>query len=218
MLTLFSELEQKGILAWYSDLDYRLPFLLQAVALIRNGAMAAAGTCLRHISVFREKDVLLLKEMLPVELVVNAAAEMREHSFCGGHGLDLLWGALLGEKIGLLHDYFQKAERFYTRVVGIKYHLKDEEEIAQLTVGSDLVFWRDVKNHYDENAIAVYTKEGKQLGYLRKTLAAILAPQMDKGQQFKVKVAVVLDEGFDANERLNVLVERVAKAPEKIAE
>lgn len=46
---------------------------------------------------------------------------------------------------------------------------------------------REPENAYDANAIKVLA-DGKQIGYIGKEFAAIIAPQMDEYEEFEAKV------------------------------
>ena len=76
-------------------------------------------------------------------------------------------------------------------VIGLRFRWKETarralagliEQKGQVT-GCRLV--REPENEYDENAIAVYLPGrlmgGKQLGYLHRETAAVLAPKLDEG-------------------------------------
>lgn len=75
-------------------------------------------------------------------------------------------------------------------VIGLKFRWKKElREKLAMTVNTRSVagirLEREPENEYDENAIAVYLPnrlyDGKQLGYIRRDSAALLAPKMDAG-------------------------------------
>ena len=57
--------------------------------------------------------------------------------------------------------------------------------------GRALTLRRDAGNVHDANAIAVATRDGAQLGFVPRELAAELAPELDAGRQWS---AVVLRE------------------------
>ncbi|KAL9111652.1 MAG: hypothetical protein Q9227_003925 [Pyrenula ochraceoflavens] len=69
---------------------------------------------------------------------------------------------------------FRRHKVFSLHVVGRRHHFKDA------TVGSALVFRRQPENSADENAIAAYDIDGRDLGHLPKEAAAILAPLVDQ--------------------------------------
>ena len=195
--------------------DLHWPVLLRAILLFRRGALHAAVGELQQIQQWRERDILLLKNSLDVELVLNAVAEVYEHAFVhelrdGGDGmaLGMLWGALLGPAVGRVHDYYQQAQRFITRSVGLKYELR-WKNLTALKVGDPLLLVREPLNPHDKNAIRVQSTTSLDLGYLRRSLAEILAPLMDTGQvRLAATVACVLDEEWPADQQLHVVVEK----------
>ena len=65
-----------------------------------------------------------------------------------------------------------------SKIVGITFEDR-MEYIKLLKVGEKLELRRDRENPVDKNAIAVYNRDGKQLGYLKKELSESLAPRMD---------------------------------------
>ncbi|HWT94275.1 MAG TPA: HIRAN domain-containing protein [Solirubrobacteraceae bacterium] len=54
--------------------------------------------------------------------------------------------------------------------------------------GAPLVLRRDAGNAYDENAVAVDLPSGEQLGYVPRTVAAELAPDLDAGRSWSALV------------------------------
>lgn len=74
---------------------------------------------------------------------------------------------------------------FYTKVVGVTKCNDDgrsrQDIIAQLSPGDRLYLEREPYNDHDGNAIRVVSPSGDQIGYLRATVAAELAPEMDDG-------------------------------------
>lgn len=85
-----------------------------------------------------------------------------------------------------------KAQGFRSKVTGVT-HGNRQHALEQLSeAGSISVdFKREPNNHYDRNAIAVYAQTTDRrsyfIGYLKASLAYILAPLMDKGYRPQVK-------------------------------
>lgn len=77
-------------------------------------------------------------------------------------------------------------------IVGIQYRLTQEARaLLARHVPFTVAFMRDKKNEYDENAIAVFiaqdqTMAGQHIGFLRKEVAAVIAPAWDRGDAFPV--------------------------------
>lgn len=64
-----------------------------------------------------------------------------------------------------------------------------KDAIRGLEVGDELRLERDHENEYDENAIQLVTDDGVFLGFVRKELAAELAPILDDdGTEFYARV------------------------------
>lgn len=96
------------------------------------------------------------------------------------------------EVIGLRFRWKRDARRAFAGMV---------EQRGQIT-GVRIV--REPENQHDENAIAVFLPQriagGKQLGYLHRETAAILAPKMDEGLLKVVKAELLsLNQRDDYN-------------------
>ncbi len=73
----------------------------------------------------------------------------------------------------------------FTSIVGTQYPNPDgssrEECLANCVAGDRLLLNREPDNPHDQNAVAVWTQSGCQLGYLNRDLAAKLSPVLDHG-------------------------------------
>jgi len=82
-----------------------------------------------------------------------------------------------------------------TKVAGVTMANEDgqsrQDILSELESGDDLVLRREKDNPFDNNAIAIFTNDGRQLGYLKKDLALDLAPNMDKGVEIHAIVKEV---------------------------
>lgn len=85
-----------------------------------------------------------------------------------------------------------KAPALRVKVKGTSYR---QNALEELHSGVSAVLKRDHNNAHDINAVAVYAAE-KLIGYLPRTVAAILAPLMDKGAEPKV-TAFSVTGGFN---------------------
>lgn len=82
-------------------------------------------------------------------------------------------------------------EDFYTKIVGVTFH-HAQDYIPQLRAGETLRIERELDNPYDVNAIAVYDRYGRQLGYFSRAVAEKLAPRLDMGDvDVRVEVSEV---------------------------
>lgn len=102
------------------------------------------------------------------------------------------------------------ARQFHTKVAGVSFD--DRQQVARtLEPGEALVVEREPNNAYDPYAVAVRTADGRQVGYLKRLIAAAIAPQMDRGARYVATVQSVtgLDAGPEAAERtvgINILM------------
>jgi hypothetical protein len=79
------------------------------------------------------------------------------------------------------------------KVVGVTYDQR-QAVVARLCVGDSVTLRREPHNPFDRNAIRVDNAHGEQIGYLRKELAAQLAPAFDRlAQPVTARVCVVFD-------------------------
>lgn len=68
----------------------------------------------------------------------------------------------------------------YTKIVGVTYNDR-QKAISKLQIGDELYLIRQPNNPYDNNAI-LCVHNGYELGYISKSLAVDLAPQIDNGK------------------------------------
>ena len=101
-----------------------------------------------------------------------------------------------------------QAASFHTKVVGVTFEGR-QDTLGALSAGDELTLDREPANEHDPNAIAVRTSEGVQVGYLKRIIAAALAPEMDRGAAYAAVVSDVTGGGEAGTSRgLNVLVVR----------
>ena len=113
-----------------------------------------------------------------------------------------------------------KVKGFYTKLVGVSFLNNDgSSRQGLLTQFSDvseenplrLYLERDTENLYDAKAVAVFTEEGKQLGYLSRKINEIVAPWLDRGENVFVE-GVSITGGFPGHLGLNIWIEKRAAA------
>lgn len=93
---------------------------------------------------------------------------------------------------------------FYSKIAGVTFDGR-QRLISGLAVGQELVVRRDRGNVYDCNAIALFDGNGNQLGFISRDLAARMAPQMDGGVKFMVRVAAVTGgNGYSYGVNINI--------------
>lgn len=105
---------------------------------------------------------------------------------------------------------------FYTKLVGVSFLnnngssrqslLNRFQDISEKNPLS-LYLERDTENAHDPNAIAVFTAEGEQLGYLSRKINAIVAPWLAHGENVFIE-GVCITGGFPGHLGLNIWLEK----------
>ncbi len=121
--------------------------------------------------------------------------------------LDRLF-ARADDYLDLRLDAVEQATAFNTKVVGVTFEGR-QELLPGVHSDDRLRLVRDPRNPRDPHAIQVCTLDGKQLGFLRASLAAHLAPSIDAGARYSA-TATALTGGGDRAWGLNIYVEREA--------
>jgi single-stranded-DNA-specific exonuclease len=94
---------------------------------------------------------------------------------------------------------------FNSKLVGVSFEGR-QDVISGLKIGLDLDLVREPGNEHDLNAIAV--RYGNlQLGYIRRGIAAHLAPRIDAGARYRARISS-LTGGGDRHRGVNIVVER----------
>lgn len=109
----------------------------------------------------------------------------------------------------------------HTKVVGVSRTNDDgtsrQDILAGCEEGDQLILERDEYNEHDENAIKVLTYDGEQIGYIKRELAAEIAPLMGAGIEFNCEIEEITG-GVEGKETLgcNIVItgRSVAKASE----
>ena len=77
------------------------------------------------------------------------------------------------------------------KVVGVSLSNDDgssrQKHLSKVNKASDISLKREPNNEFDSNAVAVYAN-GKQVGYLGNHYASIIAPKLDAGEEFEIKI------------------------------
>lgn len=102
-----------------------------------------------------------------------------------------------------------EATSFHTKIAGVSFEGR-QDVIAGLRVDTALDLVRDPNNAFDSNAIAV-SYGNLHLGFIRKGIAAHLAPLIDAGARYRARVAS-LTGGGEKHRGVNLWVERDAVA------
>ena len=67
--------------------------------------------------------------------------------------------------------------------------------ILNLSLSESIELKRVYQNQYDKNAIGVFLKDGRQLGWIQKHHASILAPEIDCGVKWRAKLESIVGNG-----------------------
>ncbi len=102
-----------------------------------------------------------------------------------------------------------EASAFNTKVVGVSFEGR-QDVVAGVLPGTALDLRRDPGNAYDPNAIGVWFG-ALQIGFLKREIAARLAPNIDGGERYRAEVTAITGGGTKAF-GINIYVtrERVA--------
>jgi single-stranded-DNA-specific exonuclease len=86
-----------------------------------------------------------------------------------------------------------EATAFNTKVVGVSFEGR-QDVVAALREGEPVELRRDAANPHDANAIGVFFG-ALQLGFLRRPIAARLAPNIDAGERYSAHVTAITGGG-----------------------
>ena len=105
---------------------------------------------------------------------------------------------------------------FYTKIVGVTFAnqdgsdrqeiIEDLDDLLQQTSHVSLVLVRDPQNPYDHNAIQVHDEQGRQLGYLSRSVCETLAPMMDNGIEVQCTLSQITGHSLDQNFGINLQI------------
>ena len=113
-----------------------------------------------------------------------------------------------------------EATSFFTKVVGVTFGGR-QSVAGKLVVGEALLVEHQKDNPTDENAIALVRGTGEQVGFLRRQIAAALAPLVDDGAAYVCHVRDITGGDDGRSVGVNVQVERLdvnGVAPDEEAE
>ena len=103
------------------------------------------------------------------------------------------------------------AKSFHTKAVGVSFEGR-QAVAATLQPGDMLQVERRANNAYDPNAMALVAPSGRQVGFLRRQIAAVLAPEADAGTVFEARVLGVTGGGEGRSLGVNVQVSRLGES------
>ena len=101
-----------------------------------------------------------------------------------------------------------QAPSFHTKVVGVTFDGR-QEGLVGLEQGEELSLVREPDNPHDPNAIAVLRAGGVRIGYLKRLIAAAIAPEIDRGANYGAVVSGLTGGTAEkASRGVNILVMR----------
>ncbi len=159
-----------------SSRNYLLVIKLARVVGLLRGGFPIEGTL--EVRELTRRELLLAGEVLRrltgEREVLNFALEGLMSTFEGERNPyfeELLRGRDRNETLRELLK-----EGYLARVVGVRFG-----EVDQVEEGARLFIVREHQNEKDPNAVKVLYKDGRRLGYLRRSLAEVVAPILDGG-------------------------------------
>ncbi len=100
---------------------------------------------------------------------------------------------------------------FHTKIVGVTFEGR-QDLVAGVVAGTELTLVRDTANAYDPNAVGVWLGQ-LQLGFVRRPIAARIAPNIDAGERYRAEVRHVTGGGTrSVGVNIWVARERIASA------
>lgn len=197
-------------------------FLVQTIRILndyRAGAVFLAGI---HINHGFPGDVgyrLLLKQILGE----NACREIFFEFSLGTYGdrnlagmaTTWLYGGMPQDWNRACRKWYEAVSCFSTRVVGFSFRKHrflcpaPQNDTLAVRAGDPVLLVREHDNPHDPNAIAILWQNGEKLGYIRRSIAACLAPVLDRGVLFTGVVAACLGHFRPDDERIHVRLERI---------
>lgn len=177
--------------------------------LMNQGVLLEGLRMWKRVAKWGAPEIALARQVSDPERLVNAMAEQYFGAFGRGEEAALpalAVGAILGEKAAQVSSFYEEAGCFLTRVVGLRYEGRIEC-VEDLVAGEEVLLVWEQGNPVDPKALRVITQKGQSLGFIRKPIAHRLVHRVKAGTALRGKVALVLSEQYDINERVWVRVE-----------
>lgn len=105
------------------------------------------------------------------------------------------------------------AKEIFTKLAGVTKRNEDgrkrQDIIEELYPGMELELWHDRYNDVDENAVEVSSDEGEVIGFLKRDLAARIAPLLDNRQRITCVIADItgdpdIGKSYGVNVKLTI--------------
>ena len=97
------------------------------------------------------------------------------------------------------------ATQFHTKAVGVTFEQR-QGYVSRLVEGDVLRVVREADNPNDSNAVALVDRDGCRIGYLKRFIAAAIAPRIDRGAAYRAVVENVTGGSDGRPFGVNVLV------------
>ena len=118
--------------------------------------------------------------------------------------------------VKLLTSQYDYMPQFYTKIVGVTFANQDGsdrqeiieylDDLLQQTSNVSLQLVREPQNSYDHNAIQVHDSQGRQIGYLSRSVSETLAPMMDNGIEVQCTLSQITGHSLDQNFGINIQI------------
>jgi len=116
-------------------------------------------------------------------------------------GADAAASAFLGDLYARSREFLDRdpyatigdSYGFNTKIVGVTFEGR-QDLVAGLEPGAELALVRDAENVYDPNAVGVFLG-ALQIGFIKKPIAARIAPNIDAGERYRAEVRQVTGGG-----------------------
>lgn len=106
--------------------------------------------------------------------------------------------------------------QFYTKIVGVTFAnqdgsarqeiIEDLDDLLGQTAHVSLILVREPQNPYDHNAIQVHDGQGRQIGFLSRSISETLAPMMDNGIEVQCTLSQITGHSLDQNFGINIQI------------
>lgn len=223
-LRVWGRLGERRNFAARVDPVQRLVGLFLALAHIKAGAILRGLEIADGFDKADELDVEVASKLLDEDERLNVLAEALWSPWHGRplpttHPLRAL-AKLTDESdedlVRRLREWYGRATRWSSRVVGFAHvkehfiHLEHGTEVRRLEAGDSCWLVREHDNPVDPNAVMVMHESGQKLGYLRRTIAQVLATHLDRGAIFDARVCAFLPREYPLDERVYLEIRRAA--------
>lgn len=215
--------ERRGVAARVDPVA-RLVGLFLALAHIKAGAILRGLEIADGFDRADELDIEVASTLLDEDERLNVLAEALWSPWHGRplpptHALRAL-AKLTDESdedlVRRLREWYGRAPRWSSRVVGFAHvkehfiHLEHGAEVRRVEEGDACWLVREHDNPVDPNAVMVMHESGQKLGYLRRTIAQVLAAHLDCGAIFDARVCAFLPREYPLDERVYLEIRRAA--------